>query len=152
MKQSFSTRYLTFFFLLCNETTTKFILKQLDYSPSFSTSDSRLGCASLTICSQKTRARSLIVNYYSLTSRWVVAEYLPSRKVARSIFCQYFLRLKGTIIILFQYNYTHEAISTTLNLNICLRKPFKVKLIDILKSKFMSAILFHFLREGITLN
>ena len=26
----------------------KFILKQLDYSPSFSTSDSQLGCASLT--------------------------------------------------------------------------------------------------------
>ena len=44
MKHSFSTRYLTFF-LLCNETTSKFILKQLlDYSPSFSTSDSRLGC------------------------------------------------------------------------------------------------------------
>ena len=29
----------------------KFILKQLDYSPSFSTSDSPLGCVSLTICS-----------------------------------------------------------------------------------------------------
>ena len=27
-------------FLLCNETTSKFILNQLDYSPSFSTSDS----------------------------------------------------------------------------------------------------------------
>ena len=60
MKQTFSTLYLTFFFLLCNETTSKFILKQLDYSPSFSTSDSRLGCASLTVCG-KTRARSLIV-------------------------------------------------------------------------------------------
>ena len=34
----------------------KFILKQLDYSPSFSMSDSQL-------CSKKTRARSLIVNY-----------------------------------------------------------------------------------------
>ena len=41
----------------------KFILKQLDYSPSFSTSDSQLGCASLTICSKKTQAHSLIVNY-----------------------------------------------------------------------------------------
>ena len=56
----FPKRYSTF---LCNETTSKFILKQLDYSPSFSTSDSQLGCASLTICSQKARARSLIVNY-----------------------------------------------------------------------------------------
>ena len=43
----------------------KFILKQLDYSPSFSTSDSQLGCASLTICSKQTRAGSLIVNYYA---------------------------------------------------------------------------------------
>ena len=42
----------------------KFILKQLDYSPSFSASDNQLGCASLTICSLKTRARSLIVKYY----------------------------------------------------------------------------------------
>ena len=41
----------------------KFILKQLDYSPSFSTSDSQLDCASLTIRSWKTRARSLIVKY-----------------------------------------------------------------------------------------
>ena len=35
-------RYFTF---LCKETTSKFILKQLDYLPSFSTSDSQLGCA-----------------------------------------------------------------------------------------------------------
>ena len=55
----FPKRYVTF---LCNETTSKFILKQLDYSPSFSTSDSQLGCATLTICSWKTRASSLIVN------------------------------------------------------------------------------------------
>ena len=41
-------RYFTF---LCNETTSKFILKQLDYEPEFSTSHSQLGCASLTICS-----------------------------------------------------------------------------------------------------
>ena len=40
-----------YFAFLCNETTSKFILKQLDYSPLFSTSDSQLGCASLTICS-----------------------------------------------------------------------------------------------------
>ena len=46
-KTFFPKRYLTF---LCNETTGKFILKQLDYSPSFSTSDSQLGCASFTIC------------------------------------------------------------------------------------------------------
>ena len=59
-KTFFPKRYFTF---LCNETTSKFILKQLDYLPSFSTSDSQLGCASLTICSYKTRARSLIVNY-----------------------------------------------------------------------------------------
>ena len=44
----------------------KFILKQLDYSPSFSTSDSQRGCASLTICSYKTRARSLIVKYKNI--------------------------------------------------------------------------------------
>ena len=36
----------------------KFILKHLDCSPSFSTSDSQLGCASL-----KTRARILIVKH-----------------------------------------------------------------------------------------
>ena len=59
---------LDIFFLLCNETTSQFILKQLDYSPSFSTSDSRLGCASLAICSQKTRARSLIVNQFNTFS------------------------------------------------------------------------------------
>ena len=46
IKTFFPKRYVTF---LCNETTSKFILKQLDYSPSFSTSDSQLGCASLTI-------------------------------------------------------------------------------------------------------
>ena len=40
-----------------------FLLKQLDYKPEFSMSDSQLGCASLTIRSQKTRACSLIVNY-----------------------------------------------------------------------------------------
>ena len=57
-KTFFPKFYFTF---LCNETTSKFILKQLDYSPSFSTSDSQLGCASLTMCSYKTRARSLIV-------------------------------------------------------------------------------------------
>ena len=39
------------FFFLYNETTGKFILKQLDYSPLFSTSDSQLSCASLIICS-----------------------------------------------------------------------------------------------------
>lgn len=33
-------------------------------------------------------------------------------------------------------------ISTTLNLNICREKPFKVDFIDILKFKFMPAILF----------
>ena len=47
-KTFFPKLYFTF---LCNETTSKFILKQLDYSLSFSTSDSQLGCASLTICS-----------------------------------------------------------------------------------------------------
>ena len=50
MKQSFPTRYLIFFFFLCNETTV-FILKQLDYSPAFSTSDSQRDAAELTICS-----------------------------------------------------------------------------------------------------
>ena len=49
IKQFFSTCYLTFFFM--QRDYGNFILKQLDYSPSFSTSDSRLGCASLTICS-----------------------------------------------------------------------------------------------------
>ena len=41
----------------------KFILKtiSLDYEPELSMSDSQLGCTSLTICSKKTRARSLIV-------------------------------------------------------------------------------------------
>ena len=39
------------------------MLKQLHYSSSFSTSDSQLGCASLTIFPWKTRARSLIVKY-----------------------------------------------------------------------------------------
>ena len=62
---------LDLFFLLCNETTSKFILKQLDYSPSFSTSDSRRGCASWSICSWKTRARSLIVNYVTLTKCYI---------------------------------------------------------------------------------
>ena len=47
-KTFFHKRYFTF---LCTENTSKFILKQLDYSPSFSTSDSQLGCPSLTICS-----------------------------------------------------------------------------------------------------
>ena len=41
-KTFFPKRYFTF---LCNETKSKFILKQLDYSPSFSTSNSQLGCA-----------------------------------------------------------------------------------------------------------
>ena len=36
-KTFFPKRYFTF---LCNETMSKFILKQLDYLPSFSTSDS----------------------------------------------------------------------------------------------------------------
>ena len=50
----------------------KFILKQLEYSPSFSTSDSHwLGCASWTICSQKTRVRSLIVNKIACKSTCV---------------------------------------------------------------------------------
>ena len=63
-------RFLTFFFFLCTETTYgKYILKQLDYAPSFSTSDSQLGCAWLTICSWKTRARSLIVKYSVLLKR-----------------------------------------------------------------------------------
>jgi len=39
-KTFFPKRYFTF---LCNETTSKFTLKQLDYSPSFSMSDSQLG-------------------------------------------------------------------------------------------------------------
>ena len=47
-KTFFPKCYFTF---LCNETTSKFILKQLDYSPSFSTSDCQLGCATLNICS-----------------------------------------------------------------------------------------------------
>ena len=47
-KTFFPKRYFTF---LCNETKSKFILKQLDYSPSFSTSNCQLACASLTICS-----------------------------------------------------------------------------------------------------
>ena len=50
IKQFFSTCYLTFFPFMQWDYD-KFILKQLDYSPSFSTSDSQLGCASLTICS-----------------------------------------------------------------------------------------------------
>ena len=37
--------------------TSWFILKQLDNLPSLSMSDSQLGCASLTICSQTTRPR-----------------------------------------------------------------------------------------------
>ena len=44
---------LDIFFLLCNETASKLIIQQLDYSPSFSTCDSRLGCASLTIARRK---------------------------------------------------------------------------------------------------
>ena len=44
-KTFFPKRYFTF---LCNETTSKFILKQLDYLPSFL---SQLSCASLIICS-----------------------------------------------------------------------------------------------------
>ena len=55
-------RYLTFFLFMLQDYG-KFILKQLDYLPSFFTSNSQLGCASLTICLWKTRARSLIVNY-----------------------------------------------------------------------------------------
>ena len=47
-KTFFPKRYFTF---LCNETKSKFILKQLDYSPSFSMSNCQLACASLTICS-----------------------------------------------------------------------------------------------------
>ena len=50
IKQFFSTCYLTFFLFMPWDYG-KFILKQLDYSPSFSTSDSQLACASLTICS-----------------------------------------------------------------------------------------------------
>jgi len=45
-----------------NETTSKLILKQLDYSPSFSTSDSRLGCASLTIARRKLELVVLLWN------------------------------------------------------------------------------------------
>ena len=51
IKQFFSTHYLTFFFLFMQWDCGKFIPKQLDYSPSFSTSDSQLACATLTICS-----------------------------------------------------------------------------------------------------
>ena len=46
----FSKRYFTF---LCNETTSEFILIQLDYSPSFSTSASQRGAAELTIARRK---------------------------------------------------------------------------------------------------
>ena len=48
---------------ICSSVLVEFLLKQLDYKPEFSMSDSQLGCASLTIRSQKTRACSLIVNY-----------------------------------------------------------------------------------------
>ena len=41
-KTFFPKRNFTF---LCNETTSKFVLKQLDYSPSFTTSDSQRGAA-----------------------------------------------------------------------------------------------------------
>ena len=54
--------YLTCFLFMLRDYG-KFILKQLDYSPSFFTSNSQLGCASLTICLYKTQAHSLIVNY-----------------------------------------------------------------------------------------
>ena len=50
IKQFFSMCYLTFF-LFIQWDYGKYILKQLDYSPLFSMSDSQLGCASLTICS-----------------------------------------------------------------------------------------------------
>ena len=39
------------------------LLKQLDYSPSFSMTDNKLGLASLTIGSWKTQVHSLIVKY-----------------------------------------------------------------------------------------
>ena len=38
--------------------------------------------------------------------------------------------------------YTHEVISTIIYLNICRTKPFKVDLTEILKRKFIPAILF----------
>ena len=42
---------LDIFFLFIQRDYGKFILKQLDYEPKFSTSDSEIGCASLTIFS-----------------------------------------------------------------------------------------------------
>ena len=63
MKQSFSTHYLALIFLFMQWDYGKFILIQIDHSRSFSTSDSQRSCASLTICSLKTRARCLIVKY-----------------------------------------------------------------------------------------
>ena len=62
----------------------KFILKQLDYSPEISTSDSQRGAASLTVCSYKTRARSLIVKYYSfrLIQAVIISLWLKRRLTA----------------------------------------------------------------------
>ena len=57
----------------------KFILKQLDFSPSFSTRDSHLGCASLTICSYNTRARSLIVAVAPTGKASFVYSYVQTR-------------------------------------------------------------------------
>ena len=57
-KTFFPKRYSTF---LCNETTSKFILKQLDYSPSFSTSDSQLGCASFSTSDSQRGAAELTI-------------------------------------------------------------------------------------------
>jgi len=61
--------------------------------------------------------------------------------VALQILCHYSPRLKRIIIISVLVYYTHKAISTLLNLNICWRKPFKSNLIGILKYKFSHAIL-----------
>ena len=87
---------------------------------------------------ESNRVIIVIVNNYSLKSKWMVAEYLPSRKAARQILCHYSPWLKRTIVLV----YIHEKISTTLDFNICRRKPFQVYFIDIPKREFTSAILF----------
>ena len=73
MKQSFFYALFDIFFLFMQCDYGKFILKQLDFSPSFSTRDSHLGC------SYNTRARSLIVAVAPKGKASFVYSYVQTR-------------------------------------------------------------------------
>ena len=73
IKHFFPKRYFTF---LCNETTSKFILKQLDYSPSFSTSDRKLGLVILLLIMIFIDVKSVASETYIWSFHYRVLNYI----------------------------------------------------------------------------